>query len=79
MTEKLQKPIQLWHLILSFLLTIVTTTGAVSVQYGTREAEFAQAKRDIDKLKEDRDSLKDDITEMKTNIQWIKEALGGKK
>jgi hypothetical protein len=78
-TEKLQRPIQLWHLILSFLLTIVTTTGAVSVQYGTREAEFAQAKRDIDKLKEDRDGLKSDMVEIKNDVKWIRELLENRK
>lgn len=78
MTEKLQKPIQLWHLILSFVLTIVCTTGAVGVKYGTREAEFAQAQNDIKGLQEDSKEYRDFMRRTDVNVARIGERLGVK-
>ena len=76
MTEKLFRPIQVWHLIVMMLLAILTPLVAMAAQYGRFESEFCAVKRDINEHKERLDGHDASINRIDRNVARIGQKLG---
>lgn len=78
MTEKLRKPLELWHVIIGLAVTVSTPLIVGAVQYGKREAEFEQVKATNIKQDERLDTLESSSARTDRNVITIGTKLGVK-
>jgi len=76
LTEKLFRPIQVWHLVVMMLLAILTPIVAMAAQYGRFESEFNTVKTELNEHKQRLDSHDASINRIDRNVARIGQKLG---